>query len=74
MLQCPMLRSQPRDGLLYIAEQIPGYIRTGDETQTFINQSYWASYNVPFYNDTFKMSGNEELVKNYGDWLVCLVI
>lgn len=65
-----MLRSHPREGTLYILEQIPGYIRNGDETQILIDQGYWASYNVPFYSDIFSMSGNDELVKKYGDWLV----
>lgn len=65
-----MYRFQPRDGTLYILEQIPGYIRSGDETQILIDKGYWASYNIPFYTDIFKMSGNEELVQKYGDWLV----
>lgn len=60
--------SQPREGTLYILEQIPGYIRSGDQTQVLIDQGYWASYNVPFYPDIFTMSGNDELVKKYGDW------
>lgn len=56
--------------LLWVIEQIPGYIHKDDQTETLLRQGYWASYNVPFYPDIFNMSGNQELVQKYGDLLV----
>lgn len=54
--------------LLWIVEQIPGYIRKEDQTAVLTGQGYWASYNRPFYPDIFNMSGNQQLVTQYGDF------
>lgn len=63
-------RSEPVAGLLHVLEQIPGYIRIDDQTKLFVNQTYWPSYNIPFNKDVFNMSGNQQLVKQFGDWFV----
>lgn len=65
---CFICRKKPEEGTLYVLEQIPGYIRFEDQTAVLKQQTYWASYNVPFYSDVFNMSGNQELVDQYGDW------
>jgi len=38
---------QPDSGLLTVLEQIPGMIEYADVTNILLQQTYWASYNVP---------------------------
>jgi hypothetical protein len=69
-----------RNGTLWLAEQLPGYIRTGDVTDILKSQKYWASYNSPYFSDVYTMSGRSgggggdrgagvgALVAKYGDW------
>ncbi|XP_046686333.1 putative phospholipase B-like 2 [Homalodisca vitripennis] len=54
--------------LLWILEQMPGYIRAEDQTDVLTAQSYWASYNIPFYPDVYNMSGTQTLANKYGDF------
>jgi len=61
-------RKLPRRGLLYVLEQIPGLVETCDVTEPFTNQTYWASYNVPFLQVISKTSGQDDMVKRYGNW------
>lgn len=56
------------DGLLYVLEQIPGMIKSMDATHFLQEQSYWPSYNSPYFPDIFNASGVPELVAKYGDW------
>ena len=37
-------------------------------TPILSGQTYWASYNTPFFEDIFNMSGGPENVAKYGDW------
>ena len=37
----------------------------GDQS-AILREGYWASYNVPFYEDVFTISGYPELVKKIG--------
>lgn len=53
---------------LWILEQIPGFIVAGDQSQILQSQSYWPSYNVPFYKSVFNLSGLPAMVEKYGDW------
>ncbi|XP_076344421.1 phospholipase B domain containing lamina ancestor isoform X2 [Tachypleus tridentatus] len=55
-------------GLLWVLEQLPGYIASADVTEVFMKNGYWASYNTPYFPDVFNMSGSAEMVKKYGDW------
>ncbi|XP_069136385.1 putative phospholipase B-like 2 [Argopecten irradians] len=55
-------------GLLFVLEQIPGLIVSEDMTQWLLNQTYWGSYNVPYFAAVFKGSGMPAMVKRYGDW------
>ena len=57
-----------RPGLLWILEQIPGTVMAEDVTSVLQSQQYWASYNSPYFPEIFNMSGNPELVEEYGDW------
>lgn len=58
----------PKNGLLYVLEQMPGLVVARDETELFVNQTYWASYNVPFFPAVFEASGQQDMVKRYGNW------
>ncbi|XP_066989781.1 putative phospholipase B-like 2 [Macrobrachium rosenbergii] len=62
----PGKRIQPNT--LWVLEQIPGFIATGDQSQLLQSQKYWPSYNVPFYESVFNLSGIPALVAKYGDW------
>ncbi|XP_017325184.1 putative phospholipase B-like 2 isoform X1 [Ictalurus punctatus] len=55
-------------GLLTVLEQIPGMIQTADKTEELYNTSYWASYNIPYFEEVFNASGGPDLVKKYGSW------
>uniref|UniRef100_A0A8C6Z6T7 Phospholipase B-like n=1 Tax=Nothoprocta perdicaria TaxID=30464 RepID=A0A8C6Z6T7_NOTPE len=55
-------------GVLTVLEQIPGLVVVADKTELLYQQGYWASYNVPYFEEIFNASGNLELVKKYGDW------
>lgn len=59
------LGQEVRDGALYVVEQLPGKIRYGDQTN-ILRAGYWASYNVPFYEDIYEESGYPYAVKLHG--------
>ena len=56
------------DGLLWVLEQLPGHVHSEDVTQVLRTQSYWPSYNTPYFKDIFNMSGAPANVKKFGDW------
>ena len=45
---------------------MPAMIRAEDVTHVLREQGYWASYNVPYFKDQFKMTGQEDMVRKYG--------
>ena len=49
-------------------EQLPGIIVADDQSHILRKQSYWPSYNVPFYTSIFNLSGAPAMVERYGDW------
>eukprot|EP01133_Synstelium_polycarpum_P006702 gene6702-7795_t len=55
-----------RDGLVYVLEQLPGYIEFDDVTP-IVRAGYWPSYNVPFFENVYNMSGFNE-TSQYGTW------
>ena len=57
-----------KPGTLWIAEQIPGYIESGDMTDVLQSQGYWPSYNIPYFPYIFNISGFPEYVAKYGSW------
>jgi hypothetical protein len=57
-----------KDKLLWVLEQLPGYIRAEDKTEILRQQSYWPSYNSPYFQDIYNLSGQGELAAKYGDW------
>eukprot|EP00731_Ephydatia_muelleri_P001270 Em0001g1270a len=59
------LKSDIADDALWVVEQIPGYVASGDQTP-ILRTGYWASYNIPFYEYVYNVSGYPELVEKYG--------
>eukprot|EP00768_Dysnectes_brevis_P001877 gnl/Dysnectes_brevis/1541_a1749_3544.p1 GENE.gnl/Dysnectes_brevis/1541_a1749_3544~~gnl/Dysnectes_brevis/1541_a1749_3544.p1 ORF type:complete len:535 (+),score=211.26 gnl/Dysnectes_brevis/1541_a1749_3544:30-1634(+) len=58
-----------RDGFLWILEQIPGYSESADVTDVFIsNGNYWPSYNIPYFQDIFNISGYFDLAVTDITW------
>uniref|UniRef100_A0AAR2JWN1 Phospholipase B-like n=1 Tax=Pygocentrus nattereri TaxID=42514 RepID=A0AAR2JWN1_PYGNA len=57
-----------KEGLFTVLEQIPGMIQIADKTQELYMTGYWASYNIPYFEEVFNASGGEDLVKKYGSW------
>lgn len=55
-------------GLLVVLEQIPNIVAYSDLTDVLAQQTYWASYNSPYYGEIFNASGAQALVDKYGDW------
>ncbi|VVC38022.1 Hypothetical protein CINCED_3A023616 [Cinara cedri] len=58
----------PDKNVLHVLEQMPGYVVHEDLTGHLINQTYWASYNIPYFPSVFNMSGYSDLVQRYGTW------
>jgi hypothetical protein len=50
-----------KDNLLWIAEQIPGYIQSADKTDV-LRFGYWPSYNIPFFPEVRARIGWDSLV------------
>ncbi|XP_040272557.1 putative phospholipase B-like 2 isoform X2 [Bufo bufo] len=55
-------------GLLTVLEQLPGMVITADKSDLLYQTGYWASYNVPYFEEIFNASGQVDLMKKYGDW------
>ena len=49
--------------LLWVAEQLPGNMETGDVTDVLLSQGYWASYNRAYFNKTLEMTGAPIMVQ-----------
>ena len=53
------------DDLLWVIEQIPGYVDSKDVTEVLRN-GYWASWNVPYFKKIYQMSGYPTFVSQHG--------
>ncbi|KAK2864932.1 hypothetical protein Q7C36_004086 [Tachysurus vachellii] len=60
------LGSRLDDGALTIVEQIPGLVEYSDQTEA-LRFGYWPSYNVPFHQKIYALSGYEEMWMDYGE-------
>jgi len=56
-----------RPGTLWVGEQLPGYHVTEDMTAHLSSTTHWVSYNRPFFPFIFNISGQPELVAQFGD-------
>uniref|UniRef100_A0AAY4A239 Phospholipase B-like n=1 Tax=Denticeps clupeoides TaxID=299321 RepID=A0AAY4A239_9TELE len=61
-------RSDVTEQLFTVLEQIPGLVVTEDKTKELYEKGYWASYNIPYYEDIFNASGCPALVDRFGSW------
>lgn len=62
---------QPRTPLppwtFAVSEQIPGpYYHPGEDMTDVLQRGHWPSYNVPFFEDVYNISGYPEMVKQQG--------
>lgn len=57
-----------QDGLLHVAEQMPNIIVAADVTKVLRQQSYWPSYNTPYFDEIYNVSNTQSQVDLYGDW------
>ncbi|XP_061893450.1 phospholipase B-like 1 isoform X2 [Entelurus aequoreus] len=53
------------DGALTVVEQIPGLVEYSDQTQA-LRLGYWPSYNVPFHQNIYRLSGYQLMWQHYG--------
>ncbi|KAL5018080.1 hypothetical protein ScPMuIL_003802 [Solemya velum] len=53
------------DGALWVVEQIPTLVVSGDKTEV-LRAGYWPSFNVPFFEEIYNMSGYPEMVEKHG--------
>ncbi len=53
------------DNTLFICEQMPGLVVSGDVTQE-LARGYFSSYNVPYVPDIFNYSGYNSLYEKFG--------
>jgi hypothetical protein len=53
------------DGTLYVIEQIPTLVEYSDQTP-ILRTGYWPSYNVPFFERVYNLSGYPEFVAKHG--------
>ncbi|KAF4106634.1 phospholipase B-like 1 isoform X1 [Onychostoma macrolepis] len=60
------LGKQIEDWSLTVVEQIPGLVLYSDQSQA-LRHGYWASYNIPFHSDIYRMSGYGVMWKKYGE-------
>ncbi|KAJ8723614.1 hypothetical protein PYW07_007594 [Mythimna separata] len=55
-------------GLLWVVEQIPGYTEAADLTDLLMKQTYFPSYNIPYFPLIFNLSGGHVRISAFGDW------
>uniref|UniRef100_A0A7S3GJS8 Phospholipase B-like n=1 Tax=Palpitomonas bilix TaxID=652834 RepID=A0A7S3GJS8_9EUKA len=55
------------DGVIVLAEQIPGFVAVTDVTDVFARQQYWPSFNIPYSTFIYNMSGYPAYKEKYGE-------
>lgn len=60
--------SSIKPNTLWVSEQMPGYIENEDLSDLLLLQTYFPSYNTPYFENIFNMSGQPAYVEKYGDW------
>ncbi|XP_030630963.1 phospholipase B-like 1 [Chanos chanos] len=60
------LSKKIEDGALTVVEQIPGLVVYSDQSQA-LRHGYWASYNIPFHSDIYKLSGYDVMMEKHGE-------
>jgi hypothetical protein len=54
--------------ILWVVEQMPGTIERKDLTSVLLEQKYFASYNRPYFELIFNLSGANTFVDKFGDY------
>lgn len=52
---------------LGIVEQIPGLVESQYQTELLTKQNYWPSYNIPFYETIYNLSGYTQMYQKFGN-------
>lgn len=53
------------DDALWVIEQIPTLVKSGDQSE-ILRAGYWPSYNVPFFEEVYNLSGYPEFAAKHG--------
>lgn len=53
---------------LWILEQMPTITKAKDMSSQLRTEGYWPSYNVAYFPSIFNISGQQEMVKKYGNY------
>jgi len=56
----------PGKGTLWVLEQLPGVIEADDVTEILVRDTYWASYDIPYFENIYNLSGFARLEEKYG--------
>ena len=54
-------------GGFWLLEQLPGYVRKEDLTETLNSRGYFASYNIAYFEDVYQLGGTWKLREKWGD-------
>ncbi len=55
-------------GSLQVIEQMPYMCLNADQSAFSLNQTYWSSFNRPFYPDMFQWAGTAAMLQQHGDY------
>ncbi|KAM7535826.1 hypothetical protein Aperf_G00000091554 [Anoplocephala perfoliata] len=61
-------KSLPKNDLFWVAEQIPGFVQSADLTEHLLEKTYWGSYNIPYFEFVYNITGFDNLERKYGDY------
>ena len=56
-----------KNDTLWVVEEAPGIVVGSDQTDA-LRLGYWASFNVPYYNDVYNHMGYPSMVKKFGNY------
>jgi len=59
--------AKKKEGVVWVVEQIPGLVMADDKSDFLFSNSYWPSYNVPFFPEIYNLSGYPQMKEKYGD-------
>lgn len=57
-----------QQGTLWVISPMPGLVKAADVTDVLESQGYWASYNIPYFEELYVAMGYQALLDQYGPW------
>lgn len=60
--------SSPSSGFLTVFEEVPGLVHYEDQTEFLTSNTYWPSYNNPFFVDIFNAAGYDKLCEKSAEF------